>query len=337
MSFPFKLPPRYEPNGERLEGGQGYVYICIDKFLERKVAIKVMKVISDGEVLKREIASLSEIRSRHVAEVYDLVIAKRSGMLGLVQEFVPGPDLAAYVPVAGISDYLHVLWQIASGLSDIHQHGKIHRDIKPANIRFDSERVIKILDFGLAADTADAVTIRARGTLHFLAPELYANPPISLTKAVDVYAFGVVAWYLATGGKLAAAIRQVPPASSAPMPSFATTGLALPLEVVLVLDRALSTSSGMRPRMEEVTAILEQYLLYGKHRAYISYGSQSRTLGTPGETITLTVGTDSLTVAYDGVRFKITAIQGDTYVTWIMHTISASGAGPSSMMLLVFE
>ena len=296
MSFPFKLPPRYEFNGERLEGGQGYVYICADTFLQRKVAIKVMKLLSDGEVLKREIARLSEIRSRHVAEVYDLVMAKRSGMLGLVQQYVSGMDLTEYAKAASADGYLHVLWQIACGLSDIHQHRKIHRDIKPANIRFDSERVIKILDFGLAADSADAVTVHARGTKHFLAPELYGSPPIPLTNAIDVYAFGVVAWFLGTNGKLAAAICQIPPASSIPMPSFAATGLPLPAEVVQVLDRTLNKIPGMRPGMEEVRTVLEQYLLYGRHRAYISYGSQSRTLSTPGETITLTAGADSLTI-----------------------------------------
>jgi serine/threonine-protein kinase len=323
VSFPFKLPSRYEYDSERLEGGQGYVYVCIDTFLQRRVAIKVMKLLSDGELLKKEIASLSEIRSRHVAEVYDLVIAKRSGMLGLVQEYVPGPDLSEYVQTSPTEDYLLVLWQLACGLWDIHQHGKIHRDIKPGNIRFDTERVIKILDFGLAADSADAVTVHARGTKYFLAPELYRSPPISITKAVDVYAFGVVAWYLATKGSLAHAMREIPPASTTRMPSFAAVGLTLPAGVVEILDRTLVVAPTARPTMERVKAVLEQYVLYGKHRAYVSYGSQSRTLCAPGETITLTAGVDSLTIAYNGVSFSIVASQGDTYVNNVRTSVGS--------------
>jgi hypothetical protein len=85
--------------------------------------------------------------------------------------------------------------------------------------------------------------------------------------------------------RLAAAIREAPPASSTPMPSFATTGLPLPAEVVQILDRTLNKIPRVSPSMEEVTAVLERYLLYGRDRAYISYGSQSRMLNTPGETI----------------------------------------------------
>lgn len=313
MKFPFTLPTRYAVGDERREGGQGYVYICEDTFLQRKVAIKVMKVTSDPDVIKKEIASLSEIRSRHVVEVYDLVASKSSDMIGLVQEFVPGLDLCDHTKATDDADYLPILWQIACGLVDIHKHAKIHRDIKPANIRFDNEGVIKILDFGLAMDSADAITILARGTRYFLAPELYGTLPVSITQAVDVYAFGVVAWYLAQKGKLAPAMRTIPPGSPS-MPSFSTVGVTLPPEVVSVLNTTLSISPALRPQMQEVRRILEQYLLYGKHRAYVSYGSQSKTLNSPGEEVTLKVGRDSVKISYDGVCFKLGSVSGDVYI-----------------------
>jgi hypothetical protein len=62
--FPFPLPSRYELTGERIGGGQGYVYICMDKYLDRKVAVKVMKSRSDAELLKEELNAMCEIRSR---------------------------------------------------------------------------------------------------------------------------------------------------------------------------------------------------------------------------------------------------------------------------------
>jgi len=86
-------------------------------------------------------------------------------------------------------DYLSVLYQVACGFSDIHNSGKIHRDIKRSNIKFDSEGVIKILDFGLATDAKPNLeTIDARGTPCYIAPELYKTPPVKYTAAVEVVA-----------------------------------------------------------------------------------------------------------------------------------------------------
>jgi serine/threonine protein kinase len=53
---------------------------------------------------------------------------------------------------------------MASGLVDIHGYGKVHRDIKPHNLKFDSENVVKILDFvAPIASTCTLVYRNARG------------------------------------------------------------------------------------------------------------------------------------------------------------------------------
>ena len=89
---------------------------------------------------------------------------------------------------------------------------QVHRDIKPSNIKFDGEGILKILDFGLVSQLpTDDETIDARGTRNYLAPELYDPPPIKVTPAIDVYAFGVTAWYLLGAGVLPKSLRQIPP------------------------------------------------------------------------------------------------------------------------------
>ncbi len=312
VTFPFTLPPRYSAH-ERRDGGQGYVFVCDDEYLERKVAIKVMKVVSDAAVLRQEIAAVSDIRSRHVAEVYDVVHAKRSQMVGLVQEFVPGPSLEEYVKTSHDSKLLQVAWQLASGIADIHSHRKIHRDIKPSNARFDDEGVLKILDFGMAmVDREDAETHRARGTLGFIAPEPYGSPPVPVTKAVDTYAFGVLCWYMATRGSLAPAMLETPPGSHSVLPSFAESGASLPEDLIELLDGALSLKPGKRPSMRGIRDAIERHLLYGKHRAFI--GRDNRVLERVGDSVVIKAGNDAIGISYDGLRFTISEIRGDVYV-----------------------
>lgn len=311
---PFDLPARYEFTGTVLKGGQGEVYVCIDKFLDRRVAIKVMASSGDTNEIRKELAAIQKVRSRHVARIYDTVESDGVGAIGLVEEFVPGPDVGAYAAANDIADEcLRILYQIASGLSDIHDCAQIHRDIKPRNIKFDGEHILKILDFGLTSDALpDIETVDARGTPCFLAPELYGEPPISYTMAVDTFAFGVTARVLAQRGALLPVFRQTPPYCT-PFPSFATCPTALPPDVVAILDSTLSVNPTDRPPMAEVRDVLARRLLYGKHRAVITHGNNHE-LSTPGKSVAVKVGNDGLTIYYDGLRFRVTSVSGDVYI-----------------------
>jgi serine/threonine protein kinase len=313
ITFPFGLPERYKFSGERLEGGQGYVYICDDTFLARRVAIKVMKNVLDASALRSEFAALRDVWSQHTAEIYDLVLAKRSGMAGLVQEYVPGPSLEQYA-AGELSDgeYIRTLWQLARGIADIHTCGKIHRDIKPSNVKFDAENVLKILDFGLSSPIdPNSETLAARGSRCYLAPEFYDTPPIPLTTTSDVYAFGVVAWCLATKANLPRQLRAVPPAKP---PSIETVMSTLPTDIVGIIDSTLSANPADRPAMDSVRSFLERRLLHGKHRAVFCFRGAITELSIPGKSIVARVGSDSITILYDGLSFRVTAIGGDVFV-----------------------
>jgi serine/threonine protein kinase len=68
----------------------------------------------------------------------------------------------------------------------------LHRDIKPANCLKRTDARIKLADLGLAMDVA-ASGDEARetaGTIPFMAPELFDNPP-RYTPASDLYALGM--------------------------------------------------------------------------------------------------------------------------------------------------
>lgn len=311
----FKIPERYEYVGPRLEGGQGYVYVYRDTFLQRKVAIKEMKYVRDAGELRDELAMIREIRSPHVVEVYDLFEAKRSAGLALVEEYVPGQtleDLASSQPSLSDDLIIKILWQIACGLADIHAHSIIHRDIKPRNIKQDHEGVIKILDFGLSSIiTPEAETVAARGTTHYLAPEMYDSPPVHLNLEIDVYAFGVTVWHFLNGGKLPAFLREVPPQSSGK--SLQSAKIGLPKRLTDLLDRTLDHNPENRPKMSVIRDSLHEQLTSGQHRLILRPGVNQKVVSKDNPRVTLKVGTSSLTINYDQFKFVVEMFQGDVY------------------------
>lgn len=333
MAFPFKLPARYTYEGPTFDGGQGSVYICRDIFLDRKVAIKVMLGATDASQLSTELAAIQGVRSRHVAQLFDIITSAPKGKVGVVQEFVPGPPVTQYPRTSNqVGDYIRVLFQIASGLADIHESKKIHRDIKPSNIKLDAENTVKILDFGLAADSRGTpTTIDARGTPFYLGPELYKTPPIAYTAAVDVFAFGVTARVIAEDGKMLPGFRQTPPYSH-PLPSFSGCSLKIPTEIVAALDRTLSEKPSQRPTSAEMRDLLARRLLFGKHRAVVTYQG-THELSVPGKSINLSTGEGKIAISYDGLNFTISSVSGDVYIN---NSRAQAGSGFPDSCVITF-
>jgi serine/threonine-protein kinase len=235
-------------------------------------------------------------------------------MLALVQEYVPGPCVDEW---AKTNDSAHecisILHQIACGISDIHHWKKIHRDIKPSNIKLDAEGVVKILDFGLSQRSSpSAETVFSRGTKYYLAPELYGRPPIKITRAADIFAFGVTAAVVCHRGALPKELKVVPPINLAY--TFENSLIKLPIEVARMLNSTLEDDPGDRPKMREVRDVLERRLLFGKHRAVISTPRGIQFLSTPGKQVTLQRGSDLIAIAYDGLTFTIRSVSGDVYI-----------------------
>lgn len=93
------------------------------------------------------------------------------------------------------------IYQIAEGMKFVHFRKIIHRDLKPSNILIASDGTIKISDFGIAKlMTPDESMTLNVGTQKFMAPELLNEEDYD--EKVDVYAFGVLMYFMLSGGEL---------------------------------------------------------------------------------------------------------------------------------------
>ena len=307
------LPDRYEQTGKPLDGGMGSVIPCRDKILSRSVAIKIVHGTANRRRMLDELGALAKMRSKHVVQVFD-VLQPAPSELGIVQEFIDGKDLFDddTKPVS-TTDLYKQLWQIASGISDIHALGVIHRDIKPNNMKIDPEGVLKIFDFGLARDEGPAAaTTGFVGTRGFAAPELYYGP-VRFTAAVDTYAFGATALYIATRD-LTNELMEQPPKFSGDS-YFDNTEYAIADEIVDMLDSCLSENPANRPKMSDVRDILSRHILHDRHRALVVFQGKASYLHAGNRSVNLTLlPLGQVAIHYDGLNFKVGALTPEVFI-----------------------
>jgi serine/threonine-protein kinase len=123
-------------------------------------------------------------------------------------EYLDGLDLRRVVEAKGplpASRVIHLLEQACGALAEAHAEGLVHRDLKPSNLmacrRGGQHDVVKVVDFGLVRDVAAAPDLTQAGVLcgtpETMAPEVLRGEPA--TAAADLYALGVIGYFLLTG------------------------------------------------------------------------------------------------------------------------------------------
>jgi eukaryotic-like serine/threonine-protein kinase len=208
---------RYALKREIARGGGGVVFEATHLSMPRTVAIKLVDEQGRHGVarhrLEREARTLVMARHPNVVAVYDAGADSIGGPF-LVLEMLEGRTLEGILAARrqlGISDAVHVGRQLCQALGFVHRLGIIHRDVKPNNIflaRDDvGNEVVKLLDFGIASLTGDAVLVADRkitqdnavlGTPEYMAPERLMMSDEADARS-DVYAVGVTLYECLTG------------------------------------------------------------------------------------------------------------------------------------------
>jgi eukaryotic-like serine/threonine-protein kinase len=147
-----------------------------------------------------------------------------------------------------------------------------------------------------------------------LGPEFYGTRPVRFSPAADCYAFGATAWFLANKGKLPSVLVEMPPQFSQAAPSFSTAKIPLANEIVVLLDGALAPDPKDRPDMAHVRDSLKKHLLFGRHRVTIHHRGANYVLSEPGKSVKLQIGSDTITIRYDGLAFRVSAVEGSVYL-----------------------
>ena len=134
------------------EGGMGTVYAAYDEELDRKVAIKLLRMGRGTTArmrLKREAQAMARLSHPHVVTVHE--VGEVEGEVYLAMEFIRGQTLDEWSKnEPGWREVLDAFEQAGRGLVAAHDAGIVHRDLKPHNIMRADDGTVKVLDFGLA-------------------------------------------------------------------------------------------------------------------------------------------------------------------------------------------
>src|SRR3954470_5845866 len=149
---------RYVVLGLRGRGAMGEVYAAYDPDLDRKVALKLLRVrgannTADGRTrLLREAQAMARLSHPNVVVVFDVGTFQESVFIAM--EFVEGNTLAYWLQAQERRwrEVLDVYLAAGRGLVAAHTAGLVHRDFKPENIMVTRSGEVRVMDFGLVRE-----------------------------------------------------------------------------------------------------------------------------------------------------------------------------------------
>ncbi len=249
-------------------GGMGVVWEAWDERLQRRVAVKQLRLPAGLDAHEAEVASQRAMREaritarlhhRNAIAVFDVV--DDDGRPCLIMQFVPSMTLADILKDSGPlqpQEAARLGAEVASALAAAHQLGIVHRDVKPANVLVAEDGTALISDFGISQALGDA-SLTATGLVHgtpsYLSPEVARGE--QATFASDVFGLGATLYTALEGappfGTDANSIALLHRVAAGNFEPPQRSGPLTPL-----LHRMLASDPGARPPMDVAARRLEE-------------------------------------------------------------------------------
>ncbi|XP_044475347.1 serine/threonine-protein kinase STY8-like isoform X3 [Mangifera indica] len=261
ISGDWEIDRRILKIGERIAFGScGDLYRGV--YLGQDVAVKILLSEHLHDALKdefaQEVAILRQVQHRNIVRF--IGACTKSPHLCVVTEYMPGGSLYDYLHknynVLKLSQLLRFAIDVCKGMDYLHQKNIIHRDLKTANLLMDSQKVVKVADFGVARFQSQGGVMTAEtGTYRWMAPEVINHQQYD--QKADIFSFAIVLWELVTA--------KVPYANMSPLQAALGVRQGLrpdPPEnshpkLVDLMQRCWEEIPNKRPSFSEITLELE--------------------------------------------------------------------------------
>jgi eukaryotic-like serine/threonine-protein kinase len=211
MSYFDVLEPGTQLDSYRIDApiaksGMATIFRAIDTRDGRTVALKIPHPDMEADPIlsdrfKREAAIGERLNHPNVMRVFG---DDRRSRIYMVMEWCSGRLLRQILDEGRIPQdrAIRIAIEVLKALDYIHANGVVHRDLKPENIMVDDSDHIKLIDFGIAGDTASRRLTYANfttmlGTPNYIAPEQVKGKRGD--GRTDIYSMGVILYEMLTG------------------------------------------------------------------------------------------------------------------------------------------
>ncbi|KAG0317200.1 NUAK SNF1-like kinase 1, partial [Dissophora globulifera] len=187
------------------QGNFGKVLLAENDITGEQVAVKILEKAqfkSEQQRLHatREARLMVTLRHPNIVDVK--TVMEDDYRILIVMENLTGGELFDYISNKGSLDEREarrIFQQIVLAIHYCHENNVVHRDLKPENILLDSERNVRVADFGFGNNWhKDRHLTTYCGSPFYAAPEMVSGTPY-IGPETDVWSLGVILYVLVCG------------------------------------------------------------------------------------------------------------------------------------------